>query len=258
MEFNTIILCFILWGFVEFIAILASIFHRITLRQEHIAKKKYMQRLLELSHRGVEPNDLIKELYYSFMGDNRLRIMLLHCLRYQPERAFKYIYSKLGCEPMRVIHNYLIKKISREEFSETRPLIPIGTMEYLMKEIDKWDADWCHRLKLRKKKKLQALLEKNLIQIIILFLYLSLQTEQSLVIFAIVNTIGVIMFIILDYECCVVDEKVDEGNLASKKYAKKMSQAVASGVENIYQLVASMGLIINITTVVMNWLGPVA
>lgn len=263
MQFNTIILCFLLWGFVEFIAILASIIHRITLKQEHQAKKKYMQRLLEYAARGVDFEELTKELYYSFMGDNRLRIILLHSLRYQPAKAFNYIYSKLGCEPMGKIHAHILKRsqyINETERNSTEKsiLISKNTFSYLIKEVETWDELWWRKLKMLKRRKMSALMEKNLILLANLFLYIRLQTDLCLGIFVIVNTIGVVMYIILDYECCIVDEKRHDGFLASKKYAKKMSQSFARGIEGTFQLAASLGLIINITTVVVNWLGPVA
>lgn len=262
MKVNTIIVCMLLWGVVELIAIIVSVLHRITLKQEHVAKKKYLQRLIELAAMEINAANLTTELYYSFLNDRRLRIILLKAIKFSPEKSFMYIYSRLGCEPMKKVHSYLLKKINykvaKGSIEDKNPLISVKTRDYLFSIIEDWDTTWNKELRLLKKKKAMAFLEKSFAHIINLWLYVTLQTDTCLIIYVIVNTIGVVMYIIIDYECCVVDNKDYKGSLVFQKYEKKISQSFARGIENIYQLAASLGLIISITTVVMNWLGPVA
>ncbi|SEA30610.1 hypothetical protein SAMN02910384_01259 [Pseudobutyrivibrio sp. ACV-2] len=262
MKFNTIILCIILWCSVEFIAIVVSILHRITLKQEHIAKKKYMQRLLELASQEQESGDIIRELYYSFIKDRKLRIVLLQSMRYSTEKSFMYIYSKIGCEPMKKIHTHLMKRMESNEPGGGKtfiaPIISISTRDYLLNDVEIWDQNWKDQLKKLKKRRNQAFIEMLLSFMINLYIYFRIQSVLCLMICVVVNTIGVIMYIIIDYECSVEDSRTGLGNDIFEKYEKKISQTFARGIENIYQLAASLGLIINITTVVMQWLGPVA
>ena len=89
-----------------------------------------------------------------------------------------------------------------------------------------------------------------------LYLYSKLQTEISLVIFVIVNTTGVILFIILDYECCIQNEVLNDGILA-RGIGKKKSQPPAAGLQSVFQLLGGLGLIINTITIVDSWLGPI-
>lgn len=262
MKFNIIITCIMLWSAVELVAIIVSTIHRITLEQEHISKKKYLFRLIELASMEREDTDIIRELYYSFVNDKRLRIVFLRALRGSTVKAFKYIYSKLGCEPMKTIHSLLIKKIiarqNSVEKTGSQPLISNKTKECLINDVNNWDVNWNSRLKILKKKKATVFIEKILAHLINLWLYLELQTDLCLLIYVFVNTLGVIMYIVIDYECCVIDDKIVEGKFSFYRYEKKISQTFARGIENIYQLAVSLGLIINITTVVMGWLGPVA
>lgn len=260
MKLNTIIACIILWSAVEIVAAIASAIRRISLKQEHFAKKKYLQRLLELSAMEIEDGSLIRELYYSFVKDRRLRIVLLQAMRYPTEKSLMHIYSKLGCEPMKRVHKYLIKRIKLNQAANksTASLTSSRTKDYWLKEVETWDINWNNELKMLKRKKVLLFLEKNFAHLINLWLYIELQTKQCLLIYVLVNTLGVVMYIIFNYECCVIDEKNNDVNFVITKYKKKMSQLFAKGIENTYQLAASLGLIINITTVVMNWLGPVA
>lgn len=262
MKLNIIIACIMLWSAVEFVAIIVSTIHRITLKQEHISKKKYLLRVIELASMDMEDTDIIRELYYSFVKDKRLRIVLLQALRGSTEKAFAHINAKLGCEPMKKVHSILIKKIIERRSGVaqkgSQPLISNKTKEYLLNDVNNWDSNWNSKLKTLKKKKATIFIEKLFAHLINLWLYLELQTNLCLQIYVLVNTLGVIMYIIIDYECCVVDEKIVEGKLSFYRYEKKISQTFARGIENIYQLAASLGLIINITTVVMSWLGPVA
>ena len=72
--------------------------------------------------------------------------------------------------------------------------------------------------------------------------------------FIVVNTIGVILFIVLDYECVVVDEKFHERKLAKKNGQNNKTIKPAIRVKELFQLVASLGLIINIVTVAAGFL----
>ncbi len=260
MQFNKLLLSFILWTVVGFVGAIASFFRRYRLSQEHKTKLCYMQQLLRLAGQGFNMDEILKELYYFFIRNKRLRVVLLRAMGLSTINAYNYIYKKLGCEPMRQIHAYLISRIGRnyEKNNSEQVKLSSETIDCFQKLINEWDDEAITSLKYMKKRKIAIWFEINCMLMSNLFLYYKLQTEISLLTLVIVNTIGVALYIILDYECCIVDRNKNDGKLAPWKNAKKRTHTPAKGFQYFYQLVGGMGLIINISMFVLEWLGPVA
>ena len=99
----------------------------------------------------------------------------------------------------------------------------------------------------------KLLLEKSVLLFCNLMVYLKYGNDISLLVFAIVNTIGLVSFIILDYDCCAVDSKKREGNPASIKRRKKRALAKGKRLNGMYQVAGGMGLIINLTLFMLQW-----
>lgn len=219
-----------------------------------------MKRLLKLLPKCHDSLDLLRELYYSFSNNKAMQRIIFKAMKYQdryagasncPSPGFKYIEKKLGCEPMFFIHDYLEKleidfgdylTCDYEEFAES-------TKEH----IALWKTHERKFLKYMQVQRTKLLLEKSVLLFCNLMVYLKYGNDISLLIFAIVNTIGLVVFIILDYDCCVVDSKKREGNLASIKKRKKRALAKGKRLNGLYQIAGGMGLIINLTMFMIQW-----
>lgn len=90
-----------------------------------------------------------------------------------------------------------------------------------------------------------------------LALYFRSRLNITLFIFIVVNTIGVVLFIVLDYECVVVDEEFRDRKLARNDAVEKKTLKPALRMKEIFQTVASLGLIINVTMLVEQYLDKV-
>ncbi|SDB55176.1 hypothetical protein SAMN02910298_02836 [Pseudobutyrivibrio sp. YE44] len=255
MEFNTIFYCLILWAVVILCSSFISALRGLRMKRIHELKKVYMQRVIAIAATGLPTNKLIRELYYSFINEKRLRQILIRAVKRTPEAGFAYINKHLSCEPIMLIHNYLL---SREKHLEGKGEIPKDIIAHFENEIEKWDQEYEETLSSLKKARRKTFIFGLFFTILNLFMYSRIKTGNSLMIYAIVDTIGVIWSIILDYECSVVDERMRAGNPAWIKFKKKKTQFLTKGITNVYQLAAGLGLILNITTVVAGWLGPIA
>ena len=137
---------------------------------------------------------------------------------------------------MKILHGFLIK---REGQNRIKPLpeIPSDIIHYFNDLIEQWEDDYLELQRQIRNRKVKASCEILIFMALNYYLYSWLKTELSLWIFAIVNTIGVIVFILP---------------------TNKKTHSFSGGIHGLYQLVSGMGLIINIFTVVAGWLGQVA
>jgi hypothetical protein len=234
-----------------------SIIQRIKAKREHELKSVYLKQFIFLAERGKNSGDIIKELYYYFMGDRYFRKVLLKAMRMPPSRALDYIYSYIGCDPMKIIHGFIVKREGQGRDVSLQK-IPYNIIQYFYELIEQWEEDYQQKNACMRKRRVKAFLEVILYLCMNFILYLRLGTDICLWIFAIVNTLGVILCIVLDNESYIVDLKEPEGTPARRKWMIKKTQAPAKGIQSLYQLVSGMGLIINIFIVVSGWLGPVA
>ncbi|WP_458459096.1 hypothetical protein, partial [Pseudobutyrivibrio sp.] len=140
-------------------------------------------------------------------------------------------------------------------------LYPVKSYEGLVKEVyDKLNIMELSVNQIKKtliRNKLRLLLDKTIMMFINLALYHQLQNEYSFIIFIVVNTIGVIWFIVLDYESISVVLQFQERNLADAVRVKNKTQAPAYAVKRIFTTVAGLGLIINISMIAVGYLGLV-
>ncbi len=253
MIFNNLILCIILWVSVQLISIFVAFIER--RRQLFLAtcKKQYMNSLLNTAQNTLEVECLLRESYYSFSNNRFMRKILLRALKVEErsKTGFNYVYKRLGCEPMALLHKYI-----SEKSNEKKAFMPEKAFEYFVRSIEDWEYVKSRNLGIVKRKRFKLWIEKNLMFIGNLMLYYKLQNEWSWGIVILVNTIGVILFIILDYECAFVDSFTDESNVKKRIRLEKKTQSQA--MLNIYQLVAGLGLIVNISIAVSGWLGQIA
>ena len=101
-------------------------------------------------------------------------------------------------------------------------------------------------LKLSTKKFVKAFLSVHVVELANLALHFLLNNVYSQCIYIVVNTTGVIMLIIQEYECMTVDCKKRERKLARDLRQKNKTQ--------IFQLVAGLGLILNISMIAAQFL----
>ena len=101
-------------------------------------------------------------------------------------------------------------------------------------------------LKLSTKKFVKALVGIHVVELANLALHFTLNNIYSQIIYIVVNTTGLIMLIIQEYECMSVDGKKCERNLARDFSRKNKTQ--------IFQLVAGLGLILNISMIAARFL----
>ncbi|MBR1622641.1 MAG: hypothetical protein IJ675_01845, partial [Pseudobutyrivibrio sp.] len=105
--------------------------------------------------------------------------------------------------------------------------------------------------------RLELILQRIVLFVATILLYLHNETEISLLICIFVNTIGVILFIVLDYEGVVVDENIRERKIAKSIKAEKKTLAPAIWLKNTFQLAGCAGLIINISMLSAHYLEQV-
>ena len=236
MKFNTITLCFLIWATAGILSMFVAVIQRLKAKKEHELKTIYMKQFIFLAERGKTSGDILKELHYLFISEKKLRQILVRAMRMPSAKALDYIYSKIGCEPMKIIHGFVLKRECQDR-QKPAGRIPNDIVQYFYELIDSWEVDYKEELSQLKRRRIRAFIEIVTFIGINYFLYNMLKTAISMWIFVIVNTLGVILFIVLDSE-------------------KKTHSA--SGLQGLYQLVSGMGLIINIFIVVAGWLGPVA
>ncbi len=250
MILNNLILCITLWISVQILSLFVALIER--RRQLFIAscKKRYLISLLNISKNISSVEDIIRESYYGFSDNRFMRKLLFRALKIEERNktGFNYIYKRLGCEPMGLIHKYLLEKADGKQGP-----VPEHAREYFLRNIEDWEYLKKRNLGIVKRKRLTLWIEKNIMFIGNLALYYKLQNEWSWGIFILVNTVGVILFIILDYECAFVDSFTDEINVKKRLRLERKTQSQT--MLNLYQLVAGLGLIANISIVVSGWLG---
>ncbi len=101
-------------------------------------------------------------------------------------------------------------------------------------------------LKLSTKKFVKAFIAVHVVELANLALHFRINNIYSQLIYIVVNTTGLIMLIIQEYECMTVDCKKRERKLAREFGQKNKTQ--------IFQLVAGLGLILNISMIAAQFL----
>ena len=230
MKLNNITYCFILWAFVEAITVFIAVLRR---RKEASLMgliEVYYKRLLYFAEKGLTPEELLQEMLFSFANNRMLHKLLFTALRKGDiYRSFEYIEKVLPCEAIASAHHCLLlqEKIQKQEF-------------------ELWKSNQQMLKELSTKNRVKTIVEKYIVLLVNLALYLRLNNSFSQSICIIVNTIGVILLIVLELEWMVVDGKKRERKLARLLGQKNKTQ--------IFQLVAGLGLILNISMIAVQFL----
>ena len=250
MELNRLIPCFALWIAAELILLGISIYRFIKNLRLNNARKLYMQRLIYFLKKGVAYEKLLNKIYLSILGVKNTRILqknvfqAINTIDFQI--GLELIQEKMGCYPIMMAHEgILLKKDRKEIINES--LAALVEWEEALKEL---------RLILLRNRFI-VLFEKMIFFFMNITLYIYLQSDLSMVIFIVVNTISVIWSILLQDESIRVIGEDGERNLATIKSAKKRTQAPAFRCKQLYQLVGAMGLIINISMIAVRYLEQV-
>ena len=250
MELNNLRLCFALWIGVEAISILAAICHKHRSNKAFRMKQLYFNRMLYLMERKVQRESLLQECYLNTASCKALQRLLFKALSLQnPNSGFRYMTKALYCEPVRLLNGYLINSKDRK--------LTQDTLEYFREQLELWITS---RKKLQEHlntNRLIYIIEKTIFMIANLALYFRSRLNITLFIFIVVNTIGVVLFIVLDYESISVVLQFQERNLADAVRVKNKTQAPAYAVKRIFTTVAGLGLIINISMIAVGYLGLV-
>ena len=242
MNSNTLISCFSLWVIVEMISLLNTFFGGRILKKRYEMKRIYSTQLLFLLKKKGNECRLLEKLYVG-LTNKSLRKIRKGSLKNQ----FAYIDKKIGCDIITLIHNHILHPVKSYEGLVKEVYDKLNIMELSVNQIKKTLI----------RNKLRLLLDKTIMMFINLALYHQLQNEYSLIIFIVVNTIGVIWFIVLDYESISVVLQFQERNLADAVSVKNKTQAPAYAVKRIFTTVAGLGLIINISMIAAGYLGLV-
>ena len=250
MELNNLRLCFALWIGVEAISILAAICHKHSSNKAFRMKQLYFNRMLYLMERKVPWENLLQECYMNTTSCKPLQRLLFKAMSLQnPNSGFRFMTKALYCEPIRRLNGYLAHSKERK--------VTKDTIEYFRDQLELWITS---RKKLQEHlntNRLIYIIEKTIFMITNLALYFRSRLNITLFIFIVVNTIGVVLFIVLDYECVVVDEKFRDRKLARNDAVEKKTLKPALRMKEIFQTVASLGLIINVTMLVEQYLDKV-
>ena len=127
----------------------------------------------------------------------------------------------------------------------------------MVEEIHIWETTRMGIKTAYRKNRAKLILQRIGLFVATMLLYIHNETEISLFIYIVVNTIGVILFIVLDYEGVVVDENIRDRKVAKYLEAEKKTLAPAMWLKNIFQLAGCAGLIINIAMLSSHCLGQV-
>ncbi|QFJ53742.1 hypothetical protein [Pseudobutyrivibrio xylanivorans] len=208
-----------------------------------------MFRLIDIAATGAMPSEILKSLYYTFIDDRFMARILIKAMKRPPSKGFSYVYYHIGCKPMKKLHTYILDR-NAVTLGGKAGKMPEDIVKELRAEVDTWSTESAEDYRMSWKKKIEAAIVKNLLLFANLYLYINLKTEISLWIFVFVNTAGVILNIVLDYECCIKDRRL--GMIKNKTHPP------AAGLHIAFQMIGGLGLIINISTAVAGWLGPIA
>ena len=248
MEINKLVSCFSLWVIVEMISFLNTLISGRILKSRFQMKKIYCVHLLFLIRKSKAGNDILQKLYLG-LSNNKLRQIIIRAIRKPTlKKQFEYVDKKIGCEAITLVHNYMLQP-GKEAYTDLERVVSdkLRLMELTINELRKTLLN----------NKLRLVLDKTIIMLINLTLYFYIQNEYSLDIFIVVNTLGVIWFIILDYESVAVVLKFRERNLARDFRKQKKTLAPAYAIKTIFTTAAGLGLIINISMIAVNYLGLV-
>lgn len=240
MSDNYILSCVILWILVEFISFVVFILRRNIEATIYKNKISYINHLLYFLEKNVPKEKIMQELFFSFSSNKKLqKLVMLAMNKGDLNESIPYIERYLWANPIVILHEYMLLK--DVDVKVAKQIVDNSVKEWKMTREGIKTAYRKNRIKL--------IVERTILFLSTIALYSYHKNDISLWVFIVVNTIGVILFIVLDYESVNVDGKIRDGNLARGIKAQKKTLAPAVGMKNIFQLAGCMGLIINIAMI---------
>ncbi|WP_177197363.1 hypothetical protein [Pseudobutyrivibrio sp. OR37] len=155
-----------------------------------------------------------------------------------------YIEKKLPCQAITILHQNILSPVASAKNLESTINKQLKLMKLSVKTMEKTLL----------KNKVRLLIEKTIFMVGNLAMYTYLKNEYSFSIFIIVNSIGVIWFIAMDYESIAAVFKLQERNLEELQVRRKKTLAPANTVKKFFTAFASLGLIINISMIAVQYL----
>ena len=243
MQLNIIYYCLILWIVVEVITTIMVIVKSRIEKMVFAMEKIYVEALVFFLEKKLPKERMLQSLYFSLGATHSQKKLGKILLKAKScgnlNSSHIYIQNKLNCIPVVELHECILKETGTKE-----DIHKIKHSFYMMEEMRKMVNGVVF------KNNIKVLCEKMLIISGNMALLYSLQNEISLLIFIIVNTTGVILFILLEYESTSLYKKQNEGKLASEKGLIKKTLSPATRLKSFYQFAGGMGLIINISMIV--------
>jgi len=191
---------------------------------------------------GLE--ELLQSLYISCLKNRRIRKVIFNGMKLSaPIKSFDYITESFECPPVRELYGLMLANY--REGNEV--YLSNEQIHGLMAGFKNWEADRKHVADIVWNRRIGFYIQRLLIMITMIALYYFLRNEICLYICIVVNTIGVIFAIVLDYEWTVVERISRERKIASLKGAKRKPQSPDLKLKGCFQFIAGLGLIINIS-----------
>ena len=207
-------------------------------------KRLYCSRMTFLLKKGCIKDKLLHDLYFS-VSNRGLKKMLIRAIKQgQVENQFSYVEKQIGCDTVKLIHEYIYTRGGNLANLEKEVVEKLRLMEFSMKEMKRTML----------KNKIRLLLNKTLFFLANIAFAYYLKNDYSFLIFIIVNTLGVIWFIVLDYESVLAVLEFRERKLVEVKAKRKKTLAPANTIKRCFSAFASLGLIINISMVAAGFL----
>jgi 4-hydroxybenzoate polyprenyltransferase len=173
---------------------------------------------------------------------HKMRKLRTHCRQFHTRKSF---FLKKGISGDELLQELFFsfasnKPVQRILFKAIKINNPDKAFEFLENEFPQNVG------KLSTKKFVKAIIGVHVVELANLALHFRINNIYSQLIYIVVNTTGLIMLIIQEYECMTVDCKKRERKLAREFGQKNKTQ--------IFQLVAGLGLILNISMIAAQFL----
>ena len=248
MKFNILSDCVLLWALVELCAYIFFLIRKKGEINNYNAVNVYINRLIFFLKKGIHKEKLFQEIYLSLpkcRNNKTIRTYLIKAIRCgSVYEGIDYIEDVIGCEPIRKLHNLI-----KGEYVNERDL-----KEIITTDIELWQNSRRNQLKTVFTMKTKLIAQEILLIVANFMLYIRTKNDISFVIVVVVNTIGAILFILLEYESIHVIQLCYEGNLAYLKMLKRKSHPPTVSFTKLFQMVGGMGIVANTAMLAVRFL----
>jgi hypothetical protein len=224
MKFNNYQLCLILWLLAEVSTFVLEFIRAHKARKMGKMRELYLQRMKYFMQKGIVGEKMLQELYFSLLesGKNKaLCSLIFEGMHFSDaNEGISYIEDKL---------NLFTGDDSIVDNSKNK------INRYL------------------RKKKLIFRFQRTVVATVTIALFLKYNIDITRIIAVVVNTIGVVFQILLDYDYDLENWLRRDGKLA-RKNGLKIPQSQARNLKIMYQLLAGLGVIVNISLYTIHYL----